>query len=571
MSFQSTIHRVLSVVARRVVVPAYARRFQKFERLLHEARRVQRDMLFGWLRRCRDSRFGRDHGFAEINSLEDYRRRVPISRYDYFAPYINAVARGEFTALFPPEERVERFTITTGTTGAPKLNPVTRPWLKEYRKSWDLWGGKMLYDHLPKVGDKIVQMIGSWNMGRTPGDIPISMVSALLARQQRAIVQPFYAIPNEITDIQDPVSRYYATLRLSMAERIGLIVLMNPGTLLRLAQLGDEHRESLIRDIRDGTLSTAFDIPAEIHARLSRRARRGNPARARELERIVETTGRLYPKDYWPQPIIACWLGGTAGYQARYLPEYFGDVPMRDQGLVSSEGRHTIPFEDNKPQGPLAISNGFYEFVAVDEIESTQPIAMEGHELEVDRDYFIVMTTYSGYFRFNIGDIVRCRGFMGEAPLLEFLQKGDRCGDLEGEKVTEHQFLEAASDAAQKLGIRLGNVTAVPTRPGRELPCYVIVVEHGNMPGIDTAHHFLEETDRRLRASNFLYSARRREKVLGPLRLWRIANGAWAQFIQAEVERRGTGEAHYKHPALVQDAKWLEQFQPVDRVQLPAE
>ncbi len=571
MRFQRTIHRVLTAVARRVVVPAYQRRFERFERLLHEARRIQHDILFGRLRRCRDTRFGRDHGFAEINSLDDYRRRVPISRYDYFAPYINAVARGEFAALFPPEERVERFTITTGTTGAPKLNPVTRPWLKEYRKSWDLWGGKMLYDHLPKVGDKIVQLIGSWNMGRTEGGIPISMVSALLARQQRAIVRSFYAIPHEVTNIQDPVARYYTTLRLGIAERIGLIVLMNPGTLLRLAQLGDEHRESLIRDIREGTLSTTFDVPTEIRERLSSRIRQGDPARARELERIIEKTGRLYPKDYWPQPIIACWLGGTAGYQARYLPEYFGDVPMRDQGLVSSEGRHTIPFEDDKPLGPLAITNGFYEFVAVDEVESTQPVALEGHELEVDRDYYIVMTTFSGYFRFNIGDIVRCRGFIGEAPLLEFLQKGDRCGDLEGEKVTEHQFLEAASDAAQELGIRLGNLTAVPTRPGRELPCYVIIVEQANVPGMGLAIRFLEATDRRLRASNFLYSARRREKVLGPMRLWRIANGAWAQFIQAEVGRRGTGEAQYKHPALVQDAKWLEQLRPVDRVQLPAE
>ena len=122
-----------------------------------------------------------------------------------------------------------------------------------------------------------------------------------------------------------------------------------------------------------------------------------------------------------------------------------------------------------------------------------------------------------------------------------------------------------------QIGIRLGYVTAVPTRPGRELPCYVIVVEQGSVLGLDTAQQFLEETDRRLRASNFLYSARRREKVLGSMRLWRLADGTWEKFIQAEVERRGTGDAQYKHPALVQDAKWLEQFQPVDRVQLPAE
>jgi GH3 auxin-responsive promoter len=571
MSLQSIRQRVLSAVARRIVVPAYGRRYRRYERLLHEAQRVQRDMLFRWIRRCRHTRFGRDHGFAEIGSLEEFRRRVPVARYDHFAPYINAVAGGELGALFPDDERVDRFTITTGSTGTPKLNPVTPTWLKEYRKSWDLWGGKMLFDHMSKVGGKILQVIGSWDMGRTTGGIPISMISALVARKQRRVVRPFYAIPNEITDIRDPVARYYATLRLSIVESIGLIVLMNPGNLLRLAQLGDEHRESLIRDIRDGTLSTVYEIPDAIRASLSPLIKRPNAARARALEQIVERTGRLYPKDYWSQPIIACWLGGTAGYQAKYLPEYFGDCPMRDQGLVSSEGRHTIPIEDDKPQGVLSIQTGFYEFVPVAEIDSPQPVALEGHELEVDRDYFIVMTTYSGYFRFNIGDIVRCRGFVGQAPMLEFLQKGDRCGDLEGEKVTEHQFLESAGAAAQLLGIRLGFVTAVPSRPGRELPCYQILIEQGDVPDIRLARRFLEETDRRIKATNFLYSARRREKVLGPPRLVRIPTGDWDRHVQAEIERRGTGEAHYKHPALVQDAAWLDRFQAVDRVELPGD
>ena len=65
-----------------------------------------------------------------------------------------------------------------------------------------------------------------------------SIVSALSARQQRSFVRAFYAIPNEVTDIQDPVSRHYAMLRLSVSERIGLIVLISPGSLLRLAQQG---------------------------------------------------------------------------------------------------------------------------------------------------------------------------------------------------------------------------------------------------------------------------------------------------------------------------------------------
>lgn len=563
------IHNVLTGVVRRLAIPAYIRKHRRFEQRLLKSRAAQRDLLLRWIQRCRDTRFGRDHHFAQIQSLADFRRHVSVARYDYFAPYINAVASGDLGALFPPEERVERFTITTGSTGTPKLNPVTPTWLKTYRQSWNLWGSKMLADHPEKIGGKILQVIGSWNMGRTAGGIPISMVSALLARNQPRLVRPFYSVPMEVTDIKDPVARYYATLRLGIPDRIGLVVLMNPGNLLRLVQLGDEYRESLIRDIRDGTLSDSFEIPREIREKLSPRICRPNPNRARELERIVERTGKLYPKDYWPEPIIACWLGGTAGYQARYLREYFGNSPLRDQGLVSSEGRHTIPLEDDKPQGALSITTGFYEFVPVGEVDSPQAVVLEGHELEVDRDYYLVITTFSGYFRFNLGDVVRCRGHIGETPVLEFLQKGDRCGDLEGEKVTESQFIEAASEAARELAIRLGNVTAVPWRSSHDQPCYFVVVEHSDIPDQSLACEFLQKLDGRLIASNFLYSARRREGVLGTPRLLRIPAGAWHSYMQAEIERRGTGETHYKHPGLVQNVDWLDRFQAVDTVRLP--
>src|SRR5262249_40846777 len=122
-----------------------------------------------------------------------------------------------------------------------------------------------------------------YDMGRTPAGIPISMVSALLARNQNPAVRPYYAIPNEVTDIPDPLGRYYATLRLALPEWISLIVLMNPGSLIRLAELGNEHRAALIKDIHDGTLSTAYDVPTPIRNQLMPRLRRPKPARAREL------------------------------------------------------------------------------------------------------------------------------------------------------------------------------------------------------------------------------------------------------------------------------------------------
>ena len=387
---------VLPTIARQGLRLLHARIYGRFHRQMQQADRQQQHWLLTRIRKCEATDFGRKHGFSTIRSLEDFRRQVPVSEYDYFAPYIDQVAAGKPGALIPSSEKLLRFTITTGSSGTPKLNPVTNVWLKEYKAAWGIWGLKNFVDHSDRIGMRMLQMAGSWEMGRTPGGYSISMVSALLARIQNPALRPFYAIPSDLNDVKDPLARYYAALRIGMLDRIGWIILMNPGTLIRLAEIGDEHKESLIRDIRDGTLSDKLEIPAGIRAAIAHRISRKDPRGAQRLERIVAETGRLYPRDYWSNPVITCWLGGTAGYQSRYLADYFGPSPLRDMGLVSSEGRHTIPIADDRPEGVPSLVSGFYEYIPVHEIHAPDPTVLQGHELLEGQEYYLLMTTSAG-------------------------------------------------------------------------------------------------------------------------------------------------------------------------------
>ncbi|MCA8983385.1 MAG: GH3 auxin-responsive promoter family protein [Planctomycetaceae bacterium] len=559
---------VLPTIARQGLRLLHARIYGRFHRQMQQADRQQQHWLLTRIRKCEATDFGRKHGFSTIRSLEDFRRQVPVSEYDYFAPYIDQVAAGKPGALIPSSEKLLRFTITTGSSGTPKLNPVTNVWLKEYKAAWGIWGLKNFVDHSDRIGMRMLQMAGSWEMGRTPGGYSISMVSALLARIQNPALRPFYAIPSDLNDVKDPLARYYAALRIGMLDRIGWIILMNPGTLIRLAEIGDEHKESLIRDIRDGTLSDKLEIPAGIRAAIAHRISRKDPRGAQRLERIVAETGRLYPRDYWSNPVITCWLGGTAGYQSRYLADYFGPSPLRDMGLVSSEGRHTIPIADDRPEGVPSLVSGFYEYIPVHEIHAPDPTVLQGHELLEGQEYYLLMTTSAGYYRFSIGDVVKCNGFVGKAPLLEFTQKGTRVGDLEGEKITERQILEAAHRAAREMDLSLGLITAVPRRLEREAPRYDFLVEITDMPHEDQARLFLHQLDQQLAGINFLWRARRREAVLAPPQLLRLPAHAWEQYIAAEVQRVGTGDYQYKHPGIVLRENWIQQFQPVDIIRL---
>ena len=322
----------------------------------------------------------------------------------------------------------------------------------------------------------------------------------------------------------------------------------------------------MIRDVIHGTLSSEMNIPAHTREILTRSYLRADAACGQKLQSIVDRTGQLLPRDYWNQPVIGCWLGGTAGFQSRYLADYFGASPMRDMGLVSSEGRHTIPLEDGKPEGVPSIGAGFYEFLPLDEQGNAAAEALEGHELTEGQDYRLLITNSAGYFRFDIGDTIRCRGFRGQAPLVEFRQKYDRVGDLEGEKVTEHQIVEAAHRAAQHLGISLGLITGVPRRKSAEGQRYDFLVEISDLPEAEVARNFLKLLDQELAGLNFLWRARRREGVIGPPRLLRLPPQTWEAYMKSETQRRGTGDYQFKHPGLVQDESWIDYFHFIDTI-----
>ena len=564
--WERTFRVAMTGFARAAAIPFYRRKLRRFEALLERAHSVQRALLFEKLKRCAETRFGRDHGFSAIKTLEDFRRQVPISTYEYAAPYIKEVTNGRFDALFPADEQILGFACTTGTTGEPKLNPVTLTWLREYLRSWEIWGVKGIVEHPEMIGTKVLQVMGPGDLDRAPNGMSIGMVSSFANRLQNRIYRSFYAVPPEVANIRDSLAKYYTTLRLAMTSPVGLLVAITPANLLRLAKIGDEQREHLIRDIHDGTLSASMDVPQALRQKIARSIQVKRPERARALEQIIEKTGTLYPKDYWPLSLIACWLGGTVGYQSRELPRYYGAVPMRDLGLVSNEGRHTVPLRDGTPEGVLAVDGSYYEFVAADERGSPQAQVFECHELEVGREYYIIMTTSGGLYRYDIGDLVRCQGYVGQAPVLEFLRKEGQCADMEGEKVSGHQVAQAVEVAARELGLSVDCFMAVPVRRDGQVPYYAVLVERPVIEDLSVARQFLRIVDREVIRQNVMYAGKRNDRYIDSPQLVRLAPGTWSDYVAAETQRSGTGDSQYKHPALVPDTSWLDRFQPLDTI-----
>ncbi len=354
------LHWLIRKVLGRIAVIPIRRRLAAFELATHAPEQVQLDLLRRLLARQAQTDFGTHHHFSDIRTIADFRHNLPVASYEYFEPYVKRVMNGDLQALLS-DPVVHMFALTSGTTATRKFIPVTSTYLADYRRGWNLWGLKVFRDH-PEVRLRpIVQMSGDWQEFTTPTGIPCGSVTGLTASMQLRIVRWLYCVPAAVGKVKDPAAKYYLALRLSLARRVGMIIAANPSTLVNMARAGDQDKEALIRDLHDGTLSTNFDIPGDVRAALERRIKKRYPERSHELEQIVGRTGTLYPKDYWPKDcIIGNWTGGSVGAYLRHFPKYYGATPVRDVGLIASEGRMTIPVADATAERRLGHNDALF-------------------------------------------------------------------------------------------------------------------------------------------------------------------------------------------------------------------
>ena len=523
---------------------------------------VQRKLLFEILRREQSTGFGRDHRFADIRTLADFRRQIPLTRYEYFEPYIERVKLGELDAMFH-RQKVLMFALTSGTTSARKFIPITERFLADHRRVWTAWGLHVFMSHpdLFRLGK--LTFVSDDDEFRTPAGIPCGSISGLSAKMQHWLVRGSYVLPPESAKIHDVDAKYYLAWRLGVQREIGMWVSPNPSTHLNLARFGERHAETIIRDVQNGTLSPEFPLPDAVVRRIQPQLK-PNPKRARELTAIGERTGAIRPKDVWPMlELIGCWMGGSMGAYLRSFPEHFGNAVPRDIGLIASEARMTVTKDDDTPAGILEITSNFYEFVPADEIDSPRPTVLEAHELVEGCDYYILMTTNNGLYRYNIFDVVRCVGRFEQTPMLMFLNKGSGISNLTGEKLTEFQVSSAVTAALADLNHRLTSYSLAPVWQDEE-PYYGLFVETSDLANGEFRERLADAVERQLHAANIEYATKRDSRRLGPVRIHALPDGTWHAWDRGRLSTaKGTAE-QYKHPCLIADVDFCKTLPVMD-------
>jgi len=338
----------------RIALRFLAPKARQFEEATKDPVKEQRKVLLEYVARNKNTEYGKKYSFSKIKSVKEYQKLVPIVYYEDVRSYAERMARGEGNVLTadPPTF----FGRTSGTTGKPKLIPATEYSRAKKSELMALWTYYISKDHPNASSGKIFAIIDPEVKTFTESGVPCGPENGHAYVNLPPIIKHLCAVPYETFMIQDYDARYYSILRLAIEQNVTTLATLNPSAIVILCQKINKWKEGIIEDIEKGTLNKGFAIPSDIRKVIGQRLK-PNPRRAAALRKILDEKKELLPKYFWPDmELIECWKGGMLKLYLKELPRYFGNIPTRDFGCLSTETRSSIVITDAGSGGILAIS-----------------------------------------------------------------------------------------------------------------------------------------------------------------------------------------------------------------------
>jgi len=518
---------------------------------LGDVRATQGQTLRRILRTNADSEVGRRHGFAEIDSVAAFRRRVPLTTYDDLAPAIERIAAGERGVLTGAPVRL--LEPTSGSAAATKWIPYTASLQQDFHRAIAPWIVDLMRHH-----PRVLTGTAYWSVSpvgdrpaETEGGVPVGFEddSAYLGPVRGRLVRAALAVPPAVQRLRDvDAFRYVTLLGLVRAADLTLVSVWNPTffTILldRLSAWGDR----LARDVADGTITPPGALPAGVRAALQG-AWSPDPERAAAIRRAIAQDAPRRHRALWPRlRVVSCWADGPAAPYAHDLRTQLPHAHLQPKGLLATEGVVTIPQHD--APGPVpAVRSHFFEFVPA---EGGDSVGLEA--LADGGRYDVVLTTSGGLYRYRLHDRVEVVGRWRGVPCLRFVGTTDRVSDHVGEKLhAEHaqRVLDRvlpAHDVAPSFAM-LGLERGDP-------PAYTLFVEsRAPAAQLDAAGRAVDAALR----DNYHYDYARRLGQLGPLRVFRVADGAQATY-QARCVAQGQRAGDVKPTPLHATPGWSAHF-----------
>lgn len=504
-----------------------------FEELCHNAVAEQEKFLMDRLAENKDTEYGKLFGFEDIHSIEEYQKELPITfHYDYEAIIERQVAGEE--GLLTMEKPVY-YCISSGSTDSPKYVPIVERDILRQKFYWTELIQETIRRQIPDATDeelfgKIFQ-VGEFRLDFMPDGTMSGVRAGALHRYLESKGEldfGRFTAPKEVLFPKNTLEDLlYVKVRFALACRdVTAIHGVFVNRVVGMLRYVVDNWDAFLTDIETGEISDCFLVSHDWELYLKNHLP-ADPERAAELRAIPrDGLEQGLVKKIWPNIKYGQMIGGSMfkPYMDRLLI-YTGGLPIHYFTYAASEGCFGIAggLDEEDAYYTLLPDTCFYEFLSeTGDGEKIYTI----HDVEMGSKYELLITTFSGAYRYAIGDVVEVVGFEGQAPIVRVCYRKSQVINVVDEKMNVRQ-LENAMRKFQKRAECTAEGFCVDGDYAKQRPRYMLYLElsDGKLP--ENAEALLDEC---LMESCFGYKRDRELAELDRVKIQIISPGGFKAY-----------------------------------------
>ena len=467
--------------------------------------KAQEKVFKSLISKAKNTAFGKDHCFENIKSYEDYKSVVPLRDYEELKPYIERALEGEKDVLWKGLPLY--FCKTSGTTSGTKYIPISKDSMPYHLK-----GAKdaiLSYIHETSnarfLNGKNIFIQGSPELDYSKS-APLGRLSGIVAHH----------IPWYLQRDNTP------TFETNCIEE------------------WEEKIEAIIDETISENMTLISGIPPWVQM---------------YFERVCEKTGKAI-KDVFPEySLFVCGGVNFEPYKNRFLELVGKDVPSIET-YPASEGFIAYQDQQNAEGLLLCVDHGiFYEFVEASQFFEDKAERISLAEVEIGKDYVVILNTNAGLWAYNIGDTVR---FVSTSPYRIVVSgRIKHYTSAFGEHVIGKEVEEALYSVLKRHNAIVREFHVAPeVNPKTGLPYHEWFIEFRQNPINESL--FAEELDVAMQKQNTYYKDLVDGKILRPLVIKRVQENGFLKYMKSEGKLGGQN----KPPRLANNRKLANSLTP---------
>lgn len=486
----------------------FAPRLKEIELYTEHAGELQAGVLKRLVRMAANTEWGKKYDYASIRTYEDFKKRLPIQTYEEIKPYVARLRAGEQNLLWPSE--IRWFAKSSGTTND-KANSCRSA--KSLCKTLIIKAGKML---LPSIWESIPKAVffrkglilgGSHSPNLNSNHSLVGDLSAILIQNVHPLVN-YIRVPS---------------------KEIALMSEFEP------------KMEAIANSTIHANVTNLSGVPSWMLVL---------------VKHILEKTGKQSLEEVWPN-LEVFFHGGVAftPYREQYRQVIKSSKMHYVETYNASEGYFGTQNDPNDPAMLLMIDYGvFYEFIPLEDVGKENPRICCLEEVELNKNYAMVISTSAGLWRYMIGDTVK---FTNNRPY-KFVITGRTKHFINafGEELIVDNAEKGLSKACAATGAQIVDYSAAPVFMDEHAKCrHQWLIEFAKMP--DDLDKFAKILDDTLKEVNSDYEAKRQNDLaLQPLEIIVARRNLFHDWLDSKGKLGG----QHKIPRLSNTREYMEEM-----------